>query len=50
MDNSLECPVCEAEIPVDDDAVGDLVVCSYCQMTLKIVMKKDRVSLTEDWD
>ncbi len=50
MDNNLECPVCDAEIPLEDEGAGDLVVCSYCQMTFKIVSKKDGLFLTDDFE
>jgi lysine biosynthesis protein LysW len=47
---SLECPVCDAEIPLEGEGVGDLVVCSYCQMTFKVISKKDGLSLTDEFE
>lgn len=34
--NIIECPVCDAEIILDDEVPGDTVYCSYCSMPVKI--------------
>ncbi len=47
----LECPVCEADIPLEgDEESGDLMVCSYCKGTFKLLRKKDKWILSEDID
>lgn len=49
MGKELECPICEADIPLDgDEKPGDFIVCSYCKVTLKILKKKDRLILSEE--
>ena len=49
MASELECPICEADIPLDgDEKPGDLVLCSYCKVTFKILAKKDKWILSED--
>jgi len=51
MGKEMECPVCEADIFLEnDDRPGDLVVCSYCKVTLKIVQKRDGIILVEDFE
>ena len=51
MATSLECPICEADIPLDgDEKSGDLVQCSYCKITLKILRTKDKWILVEDFE
>jgi hypothetical protein len=51
MSIELECPICEADIPLEgDEETGDLVVCSYCKVTLKMIKKKDKWILSEDFD
>ena len=51
MATSLECPICEADIPLDgDEKSGDLIQCSYCKITLKILRKKDKWILVEDFE
>jgi hypothetical protein len=51
MAKELLCPVCEAEIPLDgDEKSGDLIMCSYCQMTLKMVKAKDKWILEEEFE
>ena len=51
MATELECPVCEADIPLDgDEKTGDLVLCSYCKSTFKIVKAKDKWLLDEDFE
>ena len=47
----LVCPICEADIPLDgDEKPGDLILCSYCKMTLKMIKKKGNWILVEDFD
>jgi hypothetical protein len=51
MANELICPICEAEIPLDgDEESGDLVMCSYCKMTLKMLRTKDKWTLLDDFE
>ena len=41
MVSEVECPYCDADIPLDgDEKPGELVVCSYCNMTVKLLKKK----------
>jgi hypothetical protein len=47
----LVCPICDADIPLDgDERPGDLVLCSYCKMTFKMLKKKDDWILEEDFE
>jgi hypothetical protein len=47
----LECPICDAEIPLEnDDRPGDLLQCSYCKESLKLIKKMDKWILTEEFD
>ena len=51
MADTLECPICEADIPLDgDEKSGDLVLCSYCSVTFKILRKKENWILVEDFE
>lgn len=51
MATDLECPICDADIPLDgDEKTGDLVLCSYCKVTFKLIKKKDRLVLVEDYE
>ena len=51
MSIELECPICEADIPLEgDENTGDLIVCSYCKVTFKMIKKKDGWVLDEDFD
>jgi hypothetical protein len=51
MATELICPICEAEIPLDgDEEPGDLVMCSYCKMTLKMVKTKEKWVLVDDFE
>lgn len=51
MATELECPICEADIPMDSDATtGDLMLCSFCKVTFKLIKKKEKWHLTEDYD
>jgi hypothetical protein len=47
----LVCPICDADIPLDgDEKSGDLVLCSYCKVTFKMLRKKDNWTLLEDFE
>lgn len=47
----MQCPICDADIPLDgDEKSGDLLLCSYCKMTLRILKKKDKWILEEDFE
>jgi hypothetical protein len=48
----LECPICDAEIPLDNkEGPGDLVQCSFCKETFKLVRTKDKgLTLTEEFE
>lgn len=51
MAEELECPVCESDIPLEgDEKSGDLVLCSYCKMTFKLLKKKEKWILVEDFE
>jgi hypothetical protein len=51
MSTDLECPVCSADIPLDgDEKSGDLVQCSYCKVTFKLIKTKSKWILDEDFD
>jgi hypothetical protein len=51
MATELTCPICEADIPLDgDEKTGDLLLCSYCKMTLKMVKAKDKWVLEDDFE
>lgn len=51
MAKDLVCPICDADIPLDgDERVGDLILCSYCNVTFKIIKKKDKWVLVEDFE
>ncbi len=48
----LNCPVCDAEIPVaEDDRAGSDIYCAYCQSPLKLrqVKGKEEFYLEEDF-
>ena len=51
MTEDLECPICDADIPLEgNEKSGDLVLCSYCKMTFKILRKKEKWILVEDFE
>ena len=51
MIKELECPICDADILLEtDDKPGDLVMCSYCKVTFKILQTKDRMMLVETFE
>ncbi len=51
MSTELECPICDADIPLDgSEKAGDLLLCSYCKVTFKLLRKKGNWFLSEDFD
>jgi len=51
MTQVLECSICDADVPLErDQRSGDLVVCSYCKVTFKLLRSKDKWILSEDFD
>ena len=49
MGSEVECPYCDADIPLDgDEKPGELVVCSYCNMIVKLLKKKGEWVPVED--
>jgi DNA-directed RNA polymerase subunit RPC12/RpoP len=51
MATELECPICDADIFLDgEEKLGDIIQCSYCKMSLKILAKKNKWTVTEDFD
>jgi hypothetical protein len=51
MASELQCPICEADMPLDgDEETGDLILCSYCKSTFKMVKAKDKWVLEEDFE
>ena len=51
MTIELECPVCEADIPLDNnERPGDIVQCSYCKEFFKVVRTKDKLILVEEFE
>jgi hypothetical protein len=51
MSIEMECPICDADIPLDgDERTGDLVLCSYCKVTFKLIKAKEKWILDEDLD
>jgi len=51
MTNDLECPICEADISLEgNEKSGDLILCSYCSVTFKLLRKKDKWILVEDFE
>jgi hypothetical protein len=51
MIKDLTCPICDADIPLDGDEMsGDLVVCSYCSMTFKMLKNQEDWTLVEDFE
>ena len=48
---TLECPICDAEIPLEkDDRSGDVVQCSYCKEPLKLLRTTDKWILVEEFE
>ncbi len=57
MAKETTCPICSANIPLEeDDRVGDSVVCSFCGTRLKITQIKQiddkdaHAEVEEDWE
>lgn len=51
MIKDMVCPVCDADIPMDgDEKPGDLILCSYCKVTFKLLKRKDKWVLVEDFE
>ena len=51
MAEDLVCPICDADIPLDgDEKSGDLVMCSYCKTTLRIVKTMNKWILDEEFE
>ncbi len=51
MATDMVCPICDADIPLDgDEKTGDLVLCSYCKVTFRLIRKKDKWVLVEDFE
>ncbi len=51
MPKELECPICDADIPLEgDESPGDLVLCSYCKVSFKIISTKDEWVLSDDFE
>ena len=51
MSTELECPICDADIPMDgDERTGDFVLCSFCNVTFKLIKAKDKWILVEDFE
>ncbi len=47
----MECPVCEADIPFEgDEKSGDIILCSYCKVTFKLIRKKGDWVLAEAFE
>jgi len=47
----LQCPVCDADIPLDgDEKAGDLILCSYCNSSFKMAKVKEKWSLEDEFD
>ena len=48
---TLECPICDAEIPLEqDDRSGDVVQCSFCKEPLKLLRTTDKWILVEEFE
>ncbi len=51
MSTEIECPICDADIPLEgNEQTGDLVLCSFCKVTFKLIKRKDKLILTEDFE
>ncbi len=47
----FECPVCDADIPLDnDEKPGDLIQCSYCKEMFKLIKARDKLLLIEEFE
>jgi hypothetical protein len=51
MGLEIECPICDADIPLEsDDKSGDVIQCSYCKEIFKLLKTKDKMILVEGTD
>jgi len=51
MATELTCPICDADIPLDgDEKSGDMVLCSYCNVTFKVLKTMNDWTLVEDFE
>ena len=55
MDSSrtkeLECPVCEADIPLEGgEQQGDMILCSYCKSPFKLLKQRGVWFLAEEFE
>jgi len=51
MSKELECPICDADIPLEgEEKAGDIILCSYCKVTFKLLRGKDKWILSEDFE
>ena len=51
MSIELECPICDADIPLEgNEKSGDLILCSYCKVTFKLLRTKNKWVLSENFD
>jgi len=51
MPRELECPIFDADITLEgNERSGDLVLCSYCKVTFKLLRTKDKWVLSEDFE
>jgi hypothetical protein len=51
MSIELECPNALPIFPLEgQEKSGDLILCSYCKVTFKLLRKKDKWILSEDFD
>ena len=51
MPSEMTCPVCDAEIPLEGgEEAGDLILCSYCNVTFKLLKKKGEWFLSEEFE
>jgi len=51
MAKEMVCPICDADIPLEgDEKPGDLILCSYCKVTFKLLKRKDKWVLVEDFE
>ena len=47
----MECPICEAYIPLEgDERPGDMILCSYCHVTFKLLREKGDWILAEEFE
>lgn len=48
--NVIECPICDAEIILEDEVPGDTIYCSYCSMPLKLVRDENDKLVAKEID